>query len=117
MLPSEAQRPPTCSAAGPGLPSTVRPQGQPADPAQPEREFLLVYVRRGPLEGPLAAKYSSPYHVLEQRGQVLLLQMGERADWVSMDRVKPHKGLAVAEPAQPPQLGLPRKEPPGDSRD
>ena len=39
VLPSEAQRPPTCSAAGPGLPSTVHPQGQTAEPVQTEREF------------------------------------------------------------------------------
>ena len=87
------------------MPSRVRPQGQTAEPAQMEREFQLVYVRKGPLGGPLAAKYSGPYQVLEQRGKVLLLQMGERADWVSMDRVKPHKGLAAAKPAQPPQRG------------
>jgi len=116
VLPSEAQRPPTCSAAGPGLPSTVRPQEQPADSTPPVREFELVYVRRGPLGGPLAAKYSGPYQVLEQRDKVLLLQVGERTDWVSMDRVKPHKGMAAVEPAQPPQRGRPRKEPPGDSR-
>ena len=54
------------------------PQVQPAKPVQ--LEFQLVYVRRGPLGGLLAAKYSGPYRVLQQKGKVLLLQMGDRAD-------------------------------------
>ena len=67
VLPSEAQRPPTCSAAGPGIPSTVRPQAQSAEPAQPE--FQLVYRRKGLLGGPPGGQVQRPLPGFAAEGQ------------------------------------------------
>jgi hypothetical protein len=113
VLPSQAQQPPTCSSAAPNIPSTVRTY---ADVAKTRPEFQHVYVRNGPSGGPLASKYSGPYKVLQQKDKILLIQFGTRQDWVSMDRIKPHMGLADLQPAKPPQRGRPSKKPPGDSR-
>jgi hypothetical protein len=113
VLPAQAQQPPTCTSAAPAIPSTVRTW---AEVASSRPKFQHVYVRCGPASGPLAAKYNGPYRVLEQREKIIKLQIGTRTDWVSMDRVKPHTGNAELEPAQPPQRGRPRKQPPEDSR-
>jgi len=73
----------------------------------PLSEF--VYIREGQPRGPLAPTYSGPYKVLGQRGKAVQLQLGERADWVALDRVKRHTGEAPVDPAQPPTRGRPRK--------
>ena len=113
VFPSQAQQPPTCVSAGPSIPSTVRTW---ADVVKTRPEFQYVYVRNGQSGSPLASKYSGPYKVLQQKVKTLLLQIGTRQDWVSMDRIKPHTGLADVQPAQPPQRGRPSKKPPGDSQ-
>ena len=65
-----------------------------------------VYVRRGAVGGPLENAYSGPYQVIKREKKVLLLQLGERQEWVSADRLKPHTGaLPVA--AEPPRRGRP----------
>ena len=65
-----------------------------------------VYIRRGPVGGPLTNSYSGPYLVVERRLKTLLIQMGDRQEWVSADRVKPHAGGAP-QVAQPPRRGRP----------
>ena len=65
-----------------------------------------VYIRRGPVGGPLTDSYSGPYLVVERRLKTLLIQMGDRQEWVSADRVKPHAGGAP-QVAQPPRRGRP----------
>ena len=65
-----------------------------------------VYIRRGAVGGPLADSYSEPYLVVEWRQKTLLIQMGDRQEWVSVDRAKPHAG-GVPQAAQPPRSGRP----------
>ena len=55
---------------------------------------------------PLAESYSGPYRKLRREPKILLLQIGDRQEWVSADRLKPHTG-ADPVPAQPPRRGRP----------
>ena len=67
----------------------------------------LVYIKRGAAGTPLAPEYYGPFHVLERGKKVFKLQMGERTDTVSRDRLKPHEGDAPTEAAVPPRRGRP----------
>ncbi len=51
--------------------------------------------------------YSGPYKVLFSGLKVFRLQVGEREESVSIDRLKPHRGAAPVQPAQPPVRGRP----------
>ena len=66
-----------------------------------------IYVREGQPRGPLAPSYAGPYRVLERRGKDVKVQLGEREDWVAVERTKKHVGAAPVEPAQPPRRGRP----------
>jgi len=79
--------------------------------AAAERPSILseadyVYVRKGPPGAPLAPEYAGPYQVLQRRAKAWQLKFGERSEWVSTDRLKPHSG---SEPvtAAPPKRGRP----------
>ena len=65
-----------------------------------------VYVRRGAAGPPFTQSYSGPYHILRRRGKTVKLKMGEREEWVSADRLKPHAGDDPEE-ARPPRRGRP----------
>ena len=54
----------------------------------------------------MAESYSGPYRKLRREPKILLLQIGDRQEWVSADRLKPHTG-ADPVPAQPPRRGRP----------
>ena len=62
--------------------------------------------------GMVHTTYSGPYKILQRGGKALQLQVGTRADWVSIDRVKPHVGADSVVPAQPPWRGRPPLQPP-----
>ena len=47
----------------------------------------------------MANKYSGPYKVLERGNKAWKLQVGERVDVVSGDRLKPHLGSVAPEEA------------------
>ena len=49
----------------------------------------FVFVRQDQSIDPLAQKYTGPFRVLEQRGNVFKLEFGDRTDWVSVSRLKP----------------------------
>ena len=51
----------------------------------------------------MAHKYSSPCKVLEQGNKAWKLQVGERVDVVSRDRLKPHLGSVASKAAVPPK--------------
>ena len=57
----------------------------------------------------MADKYSGPYQVLERGNKAWKLQVGERVEVVSQDRLKPHLGSVAPRAAVPPTLGRPRK--------
>ncbi len=74
-------------------------------PALLKAEF--VYVRRGGVLSPLAPLYSGPYRVLRSAKKFFVLDIGGRPETVSVDRLKPHLGMAQVIPAQPPPRGRP----------
>ena len=76
------------------------------------QEADYVYEGNGAQGGPLTPTYSGPYKILQRGGKALQLQVGTRADWVSIDRVKPHVGADSVVPAQPPWRGRPPLQPP-----
>jgi transposase InsO family protein len=69
----------------------------------------LVYVRRGGASHALATPYVGPYRVLQSGPKFFSLQVGDRVETVSIDRLKPHLGLRPLQPASPPRRGRPRK--------
>jgi len=69
----------------------------------------FVYVRDGQACGPLAPSYSGPYRVLERKDKVVRLQLGDREEWIALERTKAHTGVAPVVPAEPPTRGRPRK--------
>ena len=68
----------------------------------------FVYIRRGAVGTPLADSYSGPYEVMQREHKILLLQIGDKQEWVLVlaDRLKPHLGT-VPSPAQLPKRGRP----------
>jgi hypothetical protein len=68
----------------------------------------FVYVRKGGTIPPLSPLYSGPYRVLASGPKVFRLQVGEQEETVFIDRLKPHRGAAPVQPAQPPSIGQPR---------
>ena len=75
----------------------------------PSRQLLeaeLVFVRRGAMAPPLAPQYEGPYKVVDRGQKVFKLQVGDRVDTVSVDRLKPYLGASV-QPQQPPRRGRP----------
>ena len=64
-----------------------------------------VYVAKGGAQQPMADKYSGPYKVLERGNKAWKMQVGERVDLVSRDRLKPHLGSVAPRAAVPPTRG------------
>ena len=56
----------------------------------------------------MANKYSGPYKVLEKGNKAWKLQVGERVEVVSRDRLKPHLGSVAPRAAVTPTRGRPR---------
>jgi hypothetical protein len=63
-------------------------------------------VRRGGNLSPLAPLYLGPYSV-QERGEVFRLQVGDREEAVSVDRLKPHTRAEPVQPVAPPKGGQP----------
>jgi len=95
--------PPPRAEDHPIIPSTIRSY---ADVAAGLPSALqgakFAYVRREPAAGPLEPAYRGPYCVLGLRAKTVKLQVGEKEEWFSVDRVKPHHGEAAVTPASPP---------------
>ncbi len=66
-----------------------------------------VYVKRGGPGTPLANNYTGPYKVLARGPKVFDLQVGERRETVSRDRLKAFCGVGEPVPAVPPRRGRP----------
>ncbi len=94
-----------------GLPLPSRPLSYAQMVAKPPAALLsaaFVYVRKGGTIPPLSPLYSGPYRVLASGPKIFRLQVGEREETVSIDRLKPHWGAAPVQPALPPARGQPR---------
>jgi hypothetical protein len=85
------------------LPPPEKAQGLPGALLQ----CAAVYVRRGGSGPPLAPLYAGPFQVLERGPKFFKIQLGERVETVSVDRLKPHTGPGAFQPAVPPRRGRP----------
>ena len=63
---------------------------------------------KGGAQRPMADKCSGPYQVLERGNKAWKLQVGERVEVVSRDRLKPHLGSVAPRAAVPLTRGRPR---------
>ena len=63
---------------------------------------------KGGAQRPMADKYSGPYQVLERGNKAWKLQVGDKIEVVSRDRLKAHLGRVAPEAAVPPRRGRPR---------
>ena len=101
---SEASRPFPTSIPTRQLPVPVAPSSTPA--ALNSAGF--VYIRRGGVAPPLTPAYSGPYPVVSRSAKYFVVNLGDRLETVSIDRLKPHSGLAPTAPAVAPPRGRPR---------
>ena len=62
-----------------------------------------MYVRRGGVKLPLTPTYSGPFVVVSKSPKCFVLDLGDRQESVSVDRLKPHAGLTVFTPAMAPR--------------
>ncbi len=59
-----------------------------------------LYMRVGGQQKPLAAPYAGPYLVVSKGAKTFTIQVGQRQEIVSVDRLKPHTGLGPVSPAE-----------------
>ena len=64
-----------------------------------------VYIRQGAMGSPFSSSYSRPYRVLQREKKILLLQLGDGQEWVSVDRLKPHAGGRLWRHCRPNEAG------------
>ena len=67
----------------------------------------FVYVRCGSAKPPLSPAYSGPFAVVSRSPKFFVLDLGERHESVSVDRLKPHAGASIFTPAAAPRRGRP----------
>lgn len=67
----------------------------------------FVFIRHDATIPPLAPRYHGPYKVLEHGPKVFRLQIGNKSDVVSVDRLKPAFSFESFSPADPPRRGRP----------
>ncbi len=79
----------------------------PTDPPAALAAAEFVYIRRGAAAPPLAAQYLGPYRVLLRGPKFFKLQVGDREENISVDRLKPRLGTAPVAAADPPRRGRP----------
>ena len=94
-LPPPPTRPSSYAAAADTPPSHVA-------------EAMWVYVRRGGQLKPLVSPYVGPFQVLRGGAKTFTLQIGEKQEVVSVDRLPSHTGTALVSPAVPASRGQPR---------
>jgi transposase InsO family protein len=71
----------------------------------------FVYVRQGGAGTPLAAPYLGPFKVVTSGPKFFSLEVGEKVEMVSVDRLKPHHGQHLPVVAEAAKRGHPRKVP------
>jgi len=104
-LPGPAGPPvPPQSGARPKIPATTpAPTNLSTHPFQPG---TLVFVKRGPVGGPLSSSFEGPYKVSRALPRAACLRIGDRMEWTTIDRLK-LCGNPDAPTAAPPQRGRP----------
>jgi hypothetical protein len=68
----------------------------------------FVYMRKGGVVLPLSPLYQGPYKVLGRKETFFKLEIGGQPEVISMNRLRPHLGMALVTAASPPQLGCPK---------
>ena len=68
----------------------------------------MVYVRRGATGHALAAPYAGPFRVVGRAAKYFNVEVGERVEAISIDRLKPHVGEQPLQPASAPKRGRPK---------
>ncbi len=76
-----------------------------------------MYVRIGGQQKPLAAPYAGSFLVLSKGAKTFTIQVGQRQEIVSVDRLKPHTGLSPVSPAEAASHGRPPKMPAAPSHE
>jgi len=71
------------------------------------RNASFVYIRHGGAKSPLAQVYNGPFQVLSRSSKYFVVDLGDRHDSISVDRLRPHSGLAEVQPASAPKRGRP----------
>jgi hypothetical protein len=94
-------------------PTPTSTHGRNIKPHVPQRldSSDYVFVRRDGYNSPLNPKYDGPFKVIHRTPKFFRLQLGDRQDNVSIDRLKPaytDKSQPV-QVARPPKRGRPRK--------
>ena len=82
----------------------------PADPKPLPSSLLqadFVFIREDASSPSLSPLYRGPYKVLERRDKFFRLQIGDKVDVVSVDRLKPVISDSTIIPAKPPARGRP----------
>jgi len=98
---------PALRAAPPVIPATRRTYAQVVSGDYGLKTADFVYIRKDGVSGPLEKCYSGPYRVLERGQKTFNIQVGERQEVVSVDRIKVHQGEDDPPVAQPPRRGRP----------
>jgi len=104
VLPGQMQSPeelrlPDLRASPAVIPPTRRTYAEVLVGDSPLERATYVYVRKGGVEKTLDNSYDGPFYVLERGHKTFKLQMGEKTDVVSRDRLKPHLGDVDPPPA------------------
>ena len=78
-------------------------------------DSAFVYIRHGGAKTLLSPAFSGPFAVIARFPKYFILDVGDRQESVSVDRLKPHLGSAIFTPAVAPRCGRPLKlvPPPG----
>jgi hypothetical protein len=71
----------------------------------------FVYIRRGDTVPSLQPLYAGLYRVLSGGDKCFTVEIGGKAEVVSIDRLKPHLGQVLIAPAPPPTRGGPPRPP------
>ena len=66
----------------------------------------MVYVRRSGTKPPLSPSYSGPFAVISRFPKYFVLDMGDRQESISVDRLKPHFVSTIFTPAAVAAAGL-----------
>jgi hypothetical protein len=84
-------------------PPPTRPASYTAVANTPPAHLSLVdhvYVRVGDQPKLLAASYASPYLMVSKGAKTFTIQVGQRQELVSVNRLKVHPGLGPVSPAE-----------------
>ena len=71
----------------------------------------FVFVRDDASKPPLSLLYRGPYCVLRRSEKFFVIQIGDKSDSVSVDRLKPVISSVPVVPGVPPVCGRPRLKP------